>query len=146
MPSPGTNTLKNDLGDIAFVINGKHSTVIKKTSSTITGLSIALNNGWTSATPSTLTTMANSFNLQFARKLVGDGLLFMNAIAAGIDKEVGLWVASYDPITTLHKYIPESDDLEKSIQALSPLDSDGSKALIKKVSKVFIDHFDGAVG
>lgn len=146
MPTPGTTALQDELGDIAFTIKEKHETTIKKTSSTIIDLSAALDTGWKSKTPDAATDMATSFNAQFMGVLMGDGLAFMNAIAVGIDKEVGLWVSSFDPITTLHKYIPTAATVEQSILALVPFESDGNKALVKKVSSVFADNFDGAQG
>lgn len=145
MPSPGASALQNELDDIAFVIHGEHSTVIKKTSSTIVSLAAAMDTGWTSATPATASTMVASFSIQFVA-LVGDGLDFMHAVAAGIDGEVALWIASFNAITSVHEYIPGASDIEDAIKALSPIESDGSNALVEKISSVFADNFDGAAG
>lgn len=146
MPSPGTSAIEDAIAGTSFEVEGTTTvTEFKAGSILVVQLGKAIDAGWTSASPANPTTMAASFAATFTN-LVGSGLAAINAIASGIDQEVALWVASFNPLTGLHTYAPTAAAIKSKILAASPVSSSGVSALAQAVADAFTSSFDPLVG
>ncbi|NVK42110.1 MAG: hypothetical protein HWE39_12790 [Oceanospirillaceae bacterium] len=144
MPSPGTAAIEQAIAGTQFDVEGE-TTEFKEGSLIVVQLGRAIDAGWTSASPSTSTTMAATFASEFSN-VAGVGLTAMNAIATGIDQEVAAWIASFNPVAGVHAYAPTAASIKSKILAASPVSSNGMTALAQAVADAFIDGFDPMVG
>lgn len=145
MPSPGKTAIANSLGNKPYTVEGGFSVTFKQQGDMVQKLSTALDNGWTSATPSTTTTMATAIINEFTL-VTGNGLVFLTALGTGIDNETSKWAASVNPLTTLHTYAPTAPAIVTAIMAASPVQSAGALALAELVSNIFIANFEQEAG
>lgn len=146
MPSPGTSAIEDAIAGTSFEVEGTTTvTEFKAGSILVVQLGKAIDAGWTSTSPALATSMVLSFALEF-KNLAGPGLASMNAIASGIDQETARWVASYNPLTSLHTYAPTAAAIKSKIIAASPVSSNGINALAQAVADAFIDGFDPTAG
>lgn len=146
MPSPGVAAIVDSIGNTRYQVEGGFSTEIKKESPTVQKLAAGMHAGWTSATPSTVTTMATTIPAAVGGILAGPGLAFFTAIGTGIDQETALWAASWIPVSVKHAYAPSADAIVSKIMAASPVQSAGAKALAERAAAAFIEHFVQEVG
>ncbi|MCW8965371.1 MAG: hypothetical protein OQK82_01590, partial [Candidatus Pacearchaeota archaeon] len=110
-------------------------------------LAAAIDAGWTSASPTTATTMAASFSAEFAGYLFpGIGQTFIYCIASGIDAEIAAWVASWDTLAQIHTYPPNAASIISRIMACSPVQSAGAQAIAEAVADAFMAGFGQEVG
>jgi hypothetical protein len=145
MPSPGTETIATEIGNKTYTVEGGFDVEFKTLGDTVQKLSTAINAGWTSAAPTTVTTMAITITAEFTQT-AGIGLAFLIALGTGIDAEVTNWAASFNSITSLHTYAPTALTITSAIMAASPIQSAGAIALAEVVSDIFIANFEQEAG
>lgn len=140
MPSPGQTEIAKSLSEIAYTVEGGFDVEFKLLGDLVQALSTALDTGWTSAVPSTITTMATAIPAEFA-SVAGNGLTYLTALGTGIDGEVTKWAASLNTVTTLHTYAPTAAAIVIAILAASPVQSVGAISLANAVADIFIADF-----
>lgn len=146
MPSPGTAVIASAIGDVAYTVEGGFDTEIKQESMVVQKLATGMHNGWTSATPTTVSTMAATIPAAFSGFVV-DGLEFLTAIGTGIDAETTTWAASWNSTSATHAYSPASASIMASIKAASPtVWSAGAQALAQAATDAFLANFEQEVG
>lgn len=145
MSSPGKDTIATALGNKTYTVEGGFKTQFKADSETIQKLASAIDAGWTSSAPSTITTMATEIASKFSNTL-GNGLAYLIALASAIDTETSKWAASFNPLTGLHTYAPTAAAIIATTLAASPIQSAGVTAMAEAVAQVFIDNFEQEVG
>lgn len=146
MPSLGQQSIAANIGDVPYSVEGGFETEIKQASMVVQKLATGMDTGWTSASPSTVTTMATTIPAAF-NSFVIDGLEFLTAIGTGIDAETALWAASWNSTSATHLYIPSSASIMAKIQAASPtVWSAGAQALAQAATNAFLASFEQEVG
>lgn len=146
MPSPGQQSIATNIGDVPYSVEGGFETEIKQASMVVQKLATGMDTGWTSATPSTVSTMAQTIPAAFSGFVI-DGLEFLTAIGTGIDTETALWAASWNSTSAKHLYAPESASIMAKIQAASPtVWSAGAQALAQAATNAFLAGFEQEVG
>lgn len=146
MPSPGQQFIATNIGDVPYSVEGGFETEIKQDSMVVQKLATGMDNGWTSASPSTVTTMAATIPAAFSGFVI-DGLEFLTAIGTGIDAETALWAASWNSTSAKHLYAPASASIMAKIQAASPtVWSAGAQALATAATNAFLANFEQEVG
>lgn len=146
MPSPGQDAIATTLGNKAYTVEGGFNTQFKKEKTFIQKLATAMDTGWTSAPPSTPTTMSGSFAAEFNAYLTGRGMLFVSCIASAIDTETTAWGNSWDSIAQVHHYTVSAANIVTSIQNCAPLWSNGAKAIAEAVADAFMSGFGQETG
>lgn len=146
MPSPGQQSIATNIGDVPYSVEGGFETEIKQASMVVQKLATGIDSGWTSTSPSTVTTMAATIPAAFAGFVI-DGLEFLTAIGTGIDAETALWAESWNPTSATHLYVPSSASIMEKIQAASPtVWSEGAQALAAAATSAFLSSFEQEVG
>lgn len=153
MPSPGQSAIATALGEATFdveVTNEDDQTEnrtqkFEKDGVFIQQLATAIHTGWTSVTPSTVTTMVTVFENVFTN-LLGNGKNVVLAIAQGIDVEVAAWAASWDSTKAKHLYEPDADAIYDKIINAVPITSNGIEALAQAVADAFMAGFGQEAG
>jgi len=146
MPSPGATTIAATICEKTYIVEGNHATVFNKQGTFVQSLAKAMDSGWTSATPTTTTTMVASFEAEFSERLKGQGKQMIMCIAQAIDAETAAWAASWDSLTMIHTYAPNVGSIVITTQGCAPLWSQGAIAITEVVAKAFVDHFEQEVG
>jgi hypothetical protein len=146
MPSPGQSAIATILGGKTYSVEGGFDTAFKKETPFIQTLASAMDSGWTSASPTTTTTMATTFASEFADYLAGQGLTFIDCIAVGIDQETAAWAASWDTQAQVHTYAVNAASIVSRIQGCSPLWSNGAKAISEAAADAFMSGFGQETG
>jgi len=153
MPSPGQSTIATALGSTTFDVealdaNGETYTVAQQfntDSEFVQQLATAMHTGWTSVSPSTVTTMVATFEPTF-NHLLGQGKSVMLAIAQGIDAEVTLWAASWNSTRAEHEYAPDAASIYNQIQNSLPITSAGINAISQAAADAFMSGFEPTQG
>lgn len=147
MPSPGYTAILNAFDGLTYSVEGGYNTSFNKNNSFIQDLASAIHNGWTSATPTTSTTMASKFAAQPFASYTGYSI-FIQKIAQGIDAEVNAWVASWvpPPGSATHTYVVNQASIYNRIMSASSVQSNGAKALAQKCAQIFASNFGQEVG
>ena len=147
MPSTGSAAIAAVIGAKTYTVEGGFNTQFVEAYPTTQKLAAAIHAGWTSASPTTPTTMAASFTAEFAGYLLpGIGQAFFNCIASGIDAEIADWVASWAPVPQVHTYVPNAASIVSRIMACSPIQSAGTQALSEAAAEAFMAGFVQEVG
>lgn len=146
MPSIGAAAIASTIGAKSYTVEGGYPTQFVSSGAFVVKLANAIHAGWTSASPTTPTSMAASFSAEFAGYLLGNGLLFVNCIASGIDDETAAWVASWQPIPAVHSYTVTAASMVSRMMACSPVVSNGSRALAEVVADAFMSGFGQETG
>lgn len=146
MPSPGAASIASAIGNVNYSVEGGFATQIKQQSWVVQTLANGMHSGWTSASPSTVTTMAATIPAAFAGT-VTSGLEFLTAIGTGIDAETALWAASWNATSVKHLYTPASASIMAAIEAASPtVWSAGAQALAQAATNAFLASFEQEAG
>lgn len=145
MPSPGAASIAATIGAKAYTVEGGYATQFVDPSSFVTSLSVAMDAGWTSASPTTATAMAAAFSAEFS-SYSGNGRTFIDCVASGIDDEVAAWVASWDVDLQVHTYTVNAASIVSRIMACSPVQSAGAQALAEVAADAFMSGFGQEVG
>lgn len=145
MPSPGKTAIEKELAKLTYTVEGGFPVKFIQSGYLVQNLSTALNTGWTSASPTTITTMATAISQQF-NTFRGQGLTFVIALGTGIDTETAKWAASFKPLPNIHSYAPTVQSTIAAILAASPIQSAGIIALTNAVATLFIDNFEQEIG
>lgn len=145
MPSPGASSIAATIGAKTYTVEGGFVTQFVNPSSFVTSLATAMDAGWTSATPTTATTMAAAFTAEFA-SYAGNGRVFIDCVATGIDDETAAWVASWDSQASVHTYTVNAASIVSRIMACSPVQSAGAQALAEAAADAFMSGFGQEVG
>lgn len=146
MPSIGAAAIASTIGAKSYTVEGGFSTQFVSTAEFVVKLANAIHAGWTSASPTTPTTLSASFAAEFAGYLSGNGLLFVNCIATGIDDEIAAWVSSWEPVPAVHTFTVTAASIVSRIMACSPVVSNGSQALAEVVADAFMSGFGQETG
>lgn len=164
MPTTGTDAIATKIGEKTFTVmttpEGDVTTTFSPQSGFVKKLAAAIDAGWTSASPSTPTTMADAFTQEFLlgdelAYLAGNGAMFVECIATAIDQETTAWAGSWISETAQHTYtVSESSIVARaeSCTALATADPDaeppvppfwsnGAKALAEAVAAAFVAGF-----
>jgi len=144
MPSPGASAIASSIGTKSFTVEGGFATQFVSTGEFVVKLSNAIHSGWTSASPSTPTTMATSFATEFSTYLSGNGAVFVNCIASGIDAEIAAWAASWNG--SVHTFTVTAASIVSRIMACTPIVSNGAQALAEAVADAFMSGFGQEAG
>ena len=145
MPSPGQSTIATEIGGVSFTLEVRGTTLnFNSAGAFIQKLATAVDAGWTSAHPVTITTMASTFTSEFSGYFAGSaqGKDFINAIASAIDYDVTLWALSYDLIEDVHSYEPTASSLKAKILSNYPAPSSGVDALLTQIATTFANYFE----
>lgn len=140
MPSPGASSIASAIGTVSYTVEGGFDTEIKEGSMVVQKLAAGMHTGWTSATPSAVSTMAATIPAAFSGFVV-DGLGFLTAIGTGIDAETTKWAASWNASSAKHLYVPNSASIMAAIQGASPLWSAACTALAQAATDAFLADF-----
>jgi len=145
MASPGIDAIASEIGKKTYTVEGGFNVQFKTQSPSVQKLATAIDAGWTSSAPSTITTMATAITAEFTLASSA-GLAYLIAIGTGIDSEIGKWAASFNATTSLHAYVPTALLIVTAIMAASPVKSAGALALAQVVANVFITNFEQEAG
>ncbi len=146
MPSPGSSSIAATIGAKTYTVEGGYNTQFIASSEYIQKLARALDVGWTSASPFVPTSMSAAFSGEFVGYLAGQGQLFVNCIASGIDQETAAWVSSWNPIAQVHTYVVNAGSIVGHIMGCSPVQSNGARALAEVCADAFMGGFGQEVG
>lgn len=146
MPSIGQSAIANILGAKTYTVEGGFNTQFNVNGTTVQKLATAIDAGWTSASPTTPTSMAASFAAEFSSYLAGPGLVFIYCVAQGIDDETQAWADSWNPIPAVHAYTVNAASIVSRIMACSPVQSNGALAISEAVADAFMTGFGQEVG
>lgn len=146
MPSPGQDAIATALGSKTYSVEGGFTTQFKKETTFIQKLATAMDAGWTSASPTTPTTMSNALNTEFTGYLVGQGLLFVGCIGSSIDAETTAWADSWDSTAQVHTYTVSAPKIVIGIQNCAPLWSNGAQAIAEAAADAFMSGFGQETG
>ncbi|MAK91980.1 MAG: hypothetical protein CMI13_12190 [Oleibacter sp.] len=142
MPSPGFVELGDRLAPITYRISGfdveirQHSLILR--------LARAMHAGWTSASPTTTTTMRAAMLQEFSDFSGGYGTRLFEAIGIGIDGETAQWAGSWN--STTHTYTVNMAETYTKIMAAMPIDTEATRAIANKAAQVFWLFFEAEVG
>lgn len=145
MPSPGKESIATEIGKKTYTVEGGFDVQFKTQSNTVQKLATAIDAGWTSSAPTTITTLANAITREFTQ-VSGNGLANLIALGTGIDAEVTKWAASFNSLTSLHTYAPTAIAITTATMAASPIKSAGAIALSNVVADIFIANFEQEAG
>ena len=126
MPSPGQSAIADIIGAKTYTVEGDFATQFNVDGTFVQKLSTALDSGWTSESPSTPTSMATAFTSELDGYLSGQGMQFLDCVAAGIDQETADWVLSWNSETQVHTYIVTAASIVSRIAVLTGSDRDKS--------------------
>jgi hypothetical protein len=133
---------------VPFTVEGGHPTQFVNNGADggfIARLAIAMNAGWTCASPTTPSTFGPTFSAEFS-DYTGPGAAFVTGIAAGLDDEIDDWVASWDSTLGIHTYVVNAASIKSRIMGYSQVNSVGTNALAQAVANAFMDGFLQEVG
>jgi hypothetical protein len=146
MPSTGATAIANVIGAKSYIVEGGFATLFINSGEFVLKLANAIHAGWTSVSPTTPTSMAASFALEFNGYLFGNGLLFINCVATSIDDEIATWVASWNVLTSVHDYTVNAASIVSRIMVCTPVVSYGTRALAEAVADAFMSGFGQEAG
>lgn len=141
MPSPGADAIAATIGAKAFVVEGGLDAKFAANGELVQRLAEAVDAGWTSATPTTPTSMGAAFDGVLGDYVAGRGRQYIDCIADGIDQETADWVASWDTQAQAHTYVVNAASIVGRIQACAPLWSAGAQALAEAAAEAFMSGF-----
>ena len=146
MPSPGASIITTGISSVSFTLEQRGSSVSFNPAGEFPlKLGNAMHTGWTSISPSTVTTMIPAFTAEFATYMVagGYGKIFMiDAVATGIDAEVAQWAGSWQSIPQVHTYAPTALSIKNTILGLySGPHSNGVIAICTAIGNTFAQYF-----
>ena len=146
MPSIGQSAIATILAK-PYTVEGGFNVQVNVNGVFVQKLANAIHAGWTSASPTTPTTMGASFNTEFSNYLfAGLGKVFVECIASGIDAEVAAWVASWDDINMIHTFTVSNASIYNRIMACSPYQSNGAKVFAQGAADAFMAGFGQEAG
>jgi len=172
MPSPGLETIKDELGGTTFYIEGiDQAQVMARDDGAVPNLSQALHDGWTCESPITPSSFEEEFLNTFGQ-YDGDAAKWLKSVGQGLDREVQLWIESWvecasgvsppdspleSPLSPespawspwpcdYHDYEPQYDTAFSYIKNNSPFWSGATEALSSRIVEVFLKYFEQEVG
>lgn len=146
MPSPGRQAIADFIGNKTYTVEGGFDTKFNASGTFVQSLAMAMDTGWTSATPTTITTMQATFSNELNGYLSGNGLQVIMCIAQAIDTETASWANSWDAIQSVHTYTPTVASIIATTQGCAPIWSQGAQAITTAAAEAFINWFEQEAG
>lgn len=151
MPSTGVTAIRAVLGAKTFSLPWNNTTYpagFNVNGQNTIKVATAMHAGWTCATPTTPSAFAAAFVAQYAGYFTGsgNGYLFTNCIATGLDAEVAAWVASWTTPANVHTYVVNAASITARIMACAPINTPGAVAMAEAVASAFMAGFGQEVG
>lgn len=153
MPSPGVATIKAALVGTTFTVDQTIGDTTESLTCSFTEdapvvnkLAAGIDSGWTSASPTTISTMAAAISTEFAYLGSAPGVVYLVAIGTAIDTETTAWAASWNAQAATHAYAPQKAAAMATYKAAVPAISAGMEALAEAAIDAFLADFGQEAG